>query len=65
LPDPYEAYSGDWTGGEPIPQEMLAGLNQARTLLFDDSKPKQDEAPAEESPVESTAKEDQPGSKDA
>lgn len=34
LPDPFEAYSGDWTGGEPIPPEMLAALNQARTVLL-------------------------------
>jgi hypothetical protein len=35
-----EAYSGDWTGGEPITQEMLAQLNQARTLLFSDEERK-------------------------
>jgi hypothetical protein len=35
VPDPFEAYSGDWTGGEPISEELLAKLNQARTLLFD------------------------------
>ncbi|MGH8704149.1 MAG: DUF3306 domain-containing protein, partial [Burkholderiales bacterium] len=23
VPDPFEAYSGDYTGGEPIPMEML------------------------------------------
>ena len=33
VPDPYEAYSGDWTGGEPIPQAMLASLEQMKTLL--------------------------------
>ena len=32
--DPFEAYSGDWTGGEAIPDEMLKSLNQARTVLF-------------------------------
>jgi hypothetical protein len=42
--DPYEAYSGDWTGGEPISEELLAQLNQARTLIFDD-KGKKAEAP--------------------
>ena len=31
-PDPFEAYSGDWTGGEPISEEMLATLNQARRM---------------------------------
>jgi hypothetical protein len=46
VPDPFEAYSGDWTGGEPIPEEMLATLNQARTLLFDkkDEEEKSEEA---------------------
>jgi len=33
LPDPYEAYSGDWTGGEPIPEAMLASLEQMKSLL--------------------------------
>ena len=67
VPDPYEAYSGDWTGGEPISEEMLAGLNQARTLLFDEAKPKdaQVDGGAEPAPAEPTAKEDEPGSKDA
>ena len=44
VPDPFEAYSGDWTVGEPISEEMLATLNQARTLLFDkDEKEKKEE----------------------
>jgi hypothetical protein len=50
IPDPFEAYSGDWTGGEPIPPEMLATLNQAKTLLFDKQheEPKPEQAKAEE-----------------
>ncbi|HEY3074947.1 MAG TPA: DUF3306 domain-containing protein, partial [Burkholderiales bacterium] len=40
LPDPFEAYSGDWTGGEPIPPELLATLNQARTVLFTEEEKK-------------------------
>jgi hypothetical protein len=36
VPDPFEAYSEDYTGGEPIPMEMLKTLNHARKLLFDD-----------------------------
>lgn len=36
IPDPYEAYSGDWTAGEPIPMEMLKTLNHAKKLLFDE-----------------------------
>jgi hypothetical protein len=38
IPDPYEAYSGDWTVGEPIPDEMMATLNQARLHLFSDKQ---------------------------
>jgi hypothetical protein len=57
--DPFEAYSGDWTGGEPISQEVLATLNQARTLLFDQDKDRKEEE-EEEKPVEQ-AKDDEPG----
>ena len=49
-PDPFEAYSGDWTGGEPISEEMLATLNQARTLLFDKDEKKEEKEVAEEKP---------------
>lgn len=38
VPDPFEAYSEDYTGGEPIPVEMLKTLNQAKRLLFDDAE---------------------------
>jgi hypothetical protein len=37
VPDPFEAYSGDYTVSEPIPMEMLKTLNHARRLIFDDS----------------------------
>ena len=40
IPDPYEAYSGDWTVGEPISEELLATLNQARTVLFREAEKK-------------------------
>jgi hypothetical protein len=73
VPDPFEAYSGDWTGGEPISEEMLATLNQARTLLFDKEEKKEqakdesqaaDEgAPAAEQ--KSETKDDDGGRKDA
>jgi hypothetical protein len=36
IPDLNEAYSGDWTGGDPIPLEMLKTLNQAQRILFDE-----------------------------
>ena len=49
IPDPFEPYSGDWTG-EVLPPEMLATLNQAKTLLFDKQheEPKREQAKAEE-----------------
>lgn len=34
VPDLNEAYSGDWTGGDPISEELLKSLNQARTVLY-------------------------------
>ena len=73
IPDPYEAYSGDWTVGEPIPDEMLATLNQARTLLFSEKdKQKEEEEKqkklAEEQGAEKLAekqpKDDEPGRQD-
>jgi Protein of unknown function (DUF3306) len=66
-PDPFEPFSGDWTVGEPIGEEMLATLNQARTQLFSDKK-KEEEKPVEE--PHQTAEEnpkttDEPGKQDA
>ncbi len=71
LPDPYEAYSGDWTVGEPIPDEMMATLNQARTHLFGDQQEenKEDLAAAEPAPQADAdpkpTKPDEPGKQDA
>ena len=65
LPDPYEAYSGDWTVGEAIPDEMLATLNQARTLLFsEDEKKKKDEEEEKLAEESNKAKDDEPGRQD-
>jgi glyoxylase-like metal-dependent hydrolase (beta-lactamase superfamily II) len=65
LPDPFEAYSEDYTGGEPIPPEMLKTLNQAKKLLFDEPEKVADAAtPQESAPPPADAK-DVPGSKDA
>ena len=48
IPDPFEPYSGDWTG-EVLPPEMLATLNQAKVLLFDKQhEPEQAQAEAQE-----------------
>jgi hypothetical protein len=73
VPDPFEAYSGDWTVGEPIPEEMLATLNQARTLLFDKEEKKEqakDESNAADDGAsaaeqKSESKDDDGGRKDA
>ena len=55
IPDPFEPFSGDLTGGDPISEEVLATLNQARTLLFDNDK---DEKKEQEKTVEE-AKDDE------
>jgi len=73
VPDPFEAYSGDWTVGEPISEEMLATLNQARTLLFDKEEKKEqakDETNAADDGAQvaeqkSESKDDDGGRKDA
>jgi hypothetical protein len=47
VPDLNEAYSGDWTGGDPISDELLKTLNQARTVLFreeEEQKKKEEDA---------------------
>jgi hypothetical protein len=36
VPDPFEAYSEDYTKADPIPLEMLKRLSQAQRLLFDE-----------------------------
>ena len=40
IPDPFEPYSRDWNIADPIPPEMLATLNQARTVLFREEEEK-------------------------
>ena len=68
LPDPFEAYSGDWTGGEPIPPELMATLNQARSILFTEEEKKaadeRDAAAKAAEKVEGEAKQDEPGRQD-
>ena len=60
IPDAFEPFSGDWRIAEEIPPEMLATLNQAKTLLFD----KQEE-PKEESAKVEEKKPNEPGRQDA
>jgi Protein of unknown function (DUF3306) len=62
VPDPFEPYSGDWTVGEPIPDEMLKTLSQARTLLFSEDEKKQ--ADPKQELAKDEPKDDEPGRQD-
>ena len=55
VPDPFEPFSGDWTVGEPIPDEMLATLNQARSVLFAEPEKKPAEPQVAQTADEKTA----------
>ncbi len=66
--DPYEAYSGDWTVGEPISKEFLATLEHARSVLFPEEEKKkgEEERKPEAAASQEKAKEDDgAGRKDA
>lgn len=43
IPDPYEPYSRDFNE-DPIPDEILKTLDQARRLIFDEKAPVKEEA---------------------
>lgn len=66
VPDLNEAFSGDWTGGEPISEELLKTLNQARTVLFreEEEQKKKDEA-AQAAAAEKPKDDDEPARQDA
>jgi hypothetical protein len=55
-PDLFEPYSGDWTVGEPIPEEMLRTLNQARTHLFPEEKKREEAEERERLAAEAAAR---------
>jgi hypothetical protein len=63
-PDPFEPFSGDWNVAEPISEELLATLNQAKQHLFSEPKKDEPQPPAEE-PKQEVAKPDEPGKQDA
>jgi hypothetical protein len=56
VPDPFEPYSRDWNDVEALTPELLATLNQARTVLFNE----QEKKPAEPEPVEKAEAEPKP-----
>ena len=57
-PDPFESYSGDYTGGEPIPMDMLKVMNHAQKLLFDEPEKKVAAAAPEEGAKDVVGKQD-------
>jgi hypothetical protein len=65
VPDPFEAYSEDYTGGEPIPPEMLKTLNQAKKLLFDEPEKAAEAAMPEKTDPPAADAKDVAGSEDA
>ena len=58
--DPFVPFSGDWNVGEPISEELLATLNQAKQHLFSEPAPEKPEEAKEQ-----VAKADEPGKQDA
>jgi hypothetical protein len=55
IPDPYEPFSGDWTG-EALEPEMLKRLNQARThILSEEERETQDREQLERDHAEALA----------
>ena len=64
-PDPFEPFSGDWTVGEPIGQELLAKLNQTRSVLLSQAEREEKDREAEQKVAqEGETKQDEPGRKD-
>lgn len=72
-PDPFEPFSGDWTVGEPIAQELLAKLNQTRSVLLSQAEREEQErqeqdqeaGKAQKAAQEEESTQDEPGRKDA
>jgi hypothetical protein len=60
IPDPFEPFSGDWTGGDPIPPELLATLNQAKEVLFREEEEEKKRLAEEKTKTEP----DEPGRQD-
>jgi hypothetical protein len=64
LPDPYEAYSGDWTGGEPMTEAMVASLEQMKALVKTPPKPPAAETAEKENDPEPKPQTDEQGKQD-
>ena len=65
-PDPFEPFSGDWTAAEPISAELLAKLNQTRSVLLSkEEREEQDRAAEQKEVQQGETTQDEPGRKDA
>ena len=64
VPDPFEAYSEDYSATHPISPEILKTLNQAKKLLFDQPE-KAVEAALERTETPTLEAKDPPGKQDA
>jgi hypothetical protein len=64
LPDPYEAYSGDWTVGEPMTEAMVASLEQMKALVKTPPKPPTAEAAEKEIDPDPKPQADEQGKQD-
>ena len=62
VPDPFEPYSRDWNDVEALSPELLATLNQARSVLFTEPEKKPATEPAPDN--EGEAKQDEPRRQD-
>lgn len=62
-PDLFEPFSGDWTGGDPISDELLKTLNQARTVLYreEEEQKKKDQEARQQADEDQREKKDEDG----
>jgi hypothetical protein len=63
-PDPFEPFSGDWTVAEPIANELLAKLNQTRSVLLSQAE-REEQDKEQKVAEEGEPKQNEPGRKDA
>jgi len=62
VPDPFEPYSRDWNIADPIPPDLLAKLNHARTVLLtpEERKALEEEESAQAAKAENISLKEEP-----
>lgn len=63
-PDPFEPFSGDWTVAETVTPELLATLNQTRSVLFPELEKKLEEEREAKAETTEETKTDESGRQD-